>query len=283
MAVLLELMDYFDRKQKEEVMLETQRRAQNRLAEQEGKRKALEGEYLNTFKEIQQASRTEQSLVGSYQKAVAEKTLTPELKKMYDDARFANNVKLQSASDKMGAIQLERDLMTGKVDKKTASAYTSVFDNLYKPDKDPYDQIKEERISRDEQDNEVRQSGPASAFMQMDQERMAQATQASTSMFGSYYGPEESSVQTPEISYRPVRNQGGVTAPEDVAGATEVDPTSTLPNPNPVAAMVPKPVTGPVKQDGVVRVRNKATGQTGSMPIGNANRAVESGEFEIIQ
>ena len=90
-------------------------------------------------------------------------------------------------------------------------------------------------------------------------------------------------MQTPEISYRPVRNQGGVTTPEDVAGATEVDPTSTLPNPNPVAAMVPKPVTGPVKQDGVVRVRNKATGQTGSMPIGNANRAVESGEFEIIQ
>lgn len=281
MAVLLELMDYFDKKEAEQVRLEAQRRAENRIAEQEGKRRALEGEYMSTFKEIQEAQNTERSLTGMYDRALAEKTLTPEYTKMIEDAKFNNRVRLQSASDKMGALQLERDLMLGKVDKKTANAYTSIFDGLYEKGKDPYDQIKEERSNKGGEEV-VTQTGPASAFQALDQGRLNQVNQASTALLGGAYADPATPEYSMKSAYVPVRNQGGVTKEEDVSGATEVDPMSTQPNPNPVASQMTNPAVPAPKAGGFTRVRNKATGETGMLPTENANSAIASGRFERV-
>lgn len=281
MPALLQLMEYFDRKEAEQVRLETQRRAENRIAEQEGKRRAMEKEYISTFKEIQEAQNTERSLTGMYDRALAEKTLTPEYTKMIEDARFNNRVKLQSASDKMGALQLERDLMLGKVDKKTANAYTSIFDNLYEKDKDPYDQIKEERSNKGGEEV-VTQTGPASAFQALDQSRLNQVSQASGTMFGGAYADPVTPEYSMSSSYVPVRNQGGVTKEEDVSGATEVDPMATLPNPNPVASQMTNPAAPAPKIGDFVRVKNKATGETGTLPSANARAAIASGKFEQV-
>jgi len=280
MAMLLELMDYFDKKQAEEVRIETQRRAENRIAEQEGKRRAMEADYVNTFKEIQEAQNTERVLDGKIQKAIAEKTLTPEYQKMYDDAKFNNQVRLQSASDKMGVLTLERDLMTGKVDKKTSSAYTSIFDGLYEKDKDPYDQIKEERSSKGGEE-EIKQTGPASAFQALDQAKLNQLSQASSYPMGGAYSDPTPEYRMPS-GYTPVRNKGAVINEEDIAGATEVDPTSNQPNPNPVAAMTTNPAAQAPKIGDFIKVRNRVTGETGTLPSANARAAIASGRYEQI-
>jgi hypothetical protein len=300
MAALFQLLDYMDRqKQREldrqftEVKMEAYRRSQNAAAVQEGKAMALRDNLTQTAKDIEAADMDVQRTQKQWFEARQKGQLSAEQNDLYRNAYANAQANAEMQKSKYRVLTMEKGHMDGSLDKTVAQSSKPMFDKIFDPKKDPYDQIQEERRSKtvDEvtgTETEVVQKGPATAFGGGN----AYAPQAEEDTFtapatmGSLLGytpqgfePEE----TPEFSYRPVRNQGGITDEADIAGATEVDPTSTQPNPNPVAAMTPQPVTGPVKQDGVVRVRNKATGQTGSMPLRNANRAVESGEYEIIQ
>lgn len=300
MAALLQLLDYMDRqKQREidrqyaEVRMESYRRSQNAAAVQEGKAMALRDNLTQTYKDIEAAEMDVQRTQKQWFEARQKGTLSPEQNDLYRNAYANSQANLEMQKSKYRVLTMEKGHMDGSLDKTKAKASEPMFSRIFDPKKDPYDQIQEERRSKTKDEvtgteTEVVQKGPASSFRGSnvyDPQGGEEAFTAPATIGGLLgytpqgFEPEE----TPEFSYRPVRNQGGVTNEADVAGATEVDPTSTQPNPNPVAAMVPRPVTGPVEQKGVVRVRNKATGQTGSMPIGNANRAVESGEYEIIQ
>lgn len=300
MAALFQLLNYMDQqKQREldrqftEVKMESYRRSQNAAAVQEGKAMALRDNLTQTAKDMEAADMDVQRTQKQWFEARQKGQLSAEQNDLYRNA-YANaqsNAEMQKS--KYRVLTMEKGHMDGSLDKTIAKATEPMFGRIFDPKKDPYDQIQEERKTKTKDEaagteTEVIQKGPASAFgggnayAPQGEEEAFTAPATMGSLLGytpQGFEPEE----TPEFSYKPVRNQGGITDEADVAGATEVDPTSTQPNPNPVAAMTPQSVTGPVRQNGVVRVRNKATGQTGSMPIGNANKAVESGEYEIIQ
>lgn len=280
------------RLQNEKVKMEAYRRSQNAAAVQEGKAMALRDNLTQTAKDIEAADMDVQRTQKQWFEARQKGQLSPEQNQLYRDG-FANaQANLEMQRSKYRVLTMEKGHMDGSLDKTVAQSSKPMLDKIFDPKKDPYDQIQEERRSKtvDEvtgTETEVVQKGPATAFgrgnaysPQMEDDGFV-APPTATNLLGYTprgFEPEE----TPEFSYSPVRNTGGITNEEDVAGATEVDPTSIQPNPNPVAAMTPRSISQPVKTGGFVRVRNKATGETGTIPAESRDAALATGNYEEI-
>ena len=280
------------RLENEKVRMEAYRRSMNAAAVQEGKAMAIRDNLTQSYKDIEAADMDMQRTQKQWFEARQKGQLSPEQNQLYRDAYANAQANLEMQKSKYRVLTMEKGHMDGSLDKTKAKAAEPMFEKIFDPKKDPYDQIQEERRSKIKDDatgteTEVIQKGPATAFgggnayapqggdVEFD---TPETTGALLGYTPRGFEPE----QTPEISYSPVRNQGGVTNEADVAGATEVDPTSTQPNPNPVAAMTPKSISQPVKTGGFVRVRNKATGETGTIPAGSREAALATGNYEEI-
>jgi hypothetical protein len=280
------------RLQNEKVKMEAYRRSQNAAAVQEGKAMALRDNLTQTAKDIEAADMDVQRTQKQWFEARQKGQLSPEQNQLYRDG-FANaQANLEMQRSKYRVLTMEKGHMDGSLDKTVAQSSKPMLDKIFDPKKDPYDQIQEERRTKTKDEatgteTEVVQKGPATAFgggnsysPQMEDDGFV-APPTATNLLGYTpmgFEPEE----TPEFSYSPVRNAGGITNEEDVAGATEVDPTSIQPNPNPVAAMTPRSISQPVKTGGFVRVRNKATGETGTIPAESRDAALATGNYEEI-
>ncbi|NDC23276.1 MAG: hypothetical protein EB119_08890 [Synechococcaceae bacterium WBB_34_004] len=278
------------RLENEKVRMEAYRRTMNAAAAQEGKAMALRDNLTQTAKDIEAAEMDAQRTQRQWFEARQRGQLSPEQNQLYRDAYANAQANVETQKSKYRVLTMERGHMDGSLDKTIAKTSEPMFSKIFDPKKDPYDQIEEERRSKTTDqttgtETEVVQKGPASAFgggnaySPQGEEDKFTAPSTVTGLFG--YTPRGFEPE-PDISYRPVKNQGGVTSESDVAGATEVDPTSTQPNPNPVASMTPKSVSQPVKTGGFVRVRNKATGETGTIPAGSREAALATGNYEEI-
>jgi len=246
MAALFQLLNYMDQqKQREldrqftEVKMESYRRSQNAAAVQEGKAMALRDNLNQTAKDIEAADMDVQRTQKQWFEARQKGQLSPEQNQLYRDG-FANaQANLEMQRSKYRVLTMEKGHMDGSLDKTVAQSSKPMFDKIFDPKKDPYDQIQEERKTKTKDEaagteTEVIQKGPASAFgggnaysPQMEEDEFV-APPTATNLLG--YTPSgfdaDPEAVTPEFSYKPVRNQGGITDEADVAGATEVDPTS---------------------------------------------------------
>lgn len=301
MAALFELLNYMDRqedrklaRQKAEVQMEAYRRTQNRIAEQEGKARAIADGLTKTFSDVESAQRDFDSVQKQWFEARSKGMLSPEMNDMYRNAFSNASSNLELQKSKYRVLTMEKGHMDGSLNKSIAETAKPMLNNIFNPKKDPYDQIEEERRTQTEDTatgvkTEVVQKGPASAFAGQsaydpieDDNYTAPATATSLLGFTPSGFQSDPEAVTPEFSYQPVRNRGGITSEEDAAGTTAVDPMATQPNPNPVASQMTNPTAPAPKIGDFIRVRNKATGETGTLPSANARAAIASGRFEQV-
>lgn len=271
------------RKQKEEVQLETYRRTQNKMAEQEGKARAIADGMTQTFRDMESAQRDYDSVQKQWFEARSKGVLSPEMNDMYRNAFSNSSSNLELQKSKYRVLTMEKGHMDGSLDKPIADSVKPMLGNIFDPKKDPYDQIQEERSKKKVdlstgEESITTQKGSVSQFRNLDAATQGSAAEedyiapsTATSLLG--FTPRgfdaDPEAVTPEISYRPVKDQGSVSSERDVAGATEVDPMSALPNTNPIASQQTNPIASAPEVGGIVRVRNKATGETGTMPRKN--------------
>jgi hypothetical protein len=301
MAVLFDIINYMqaqeDRKirmEREEVRFEAERRAANKIAEKEGVANAVRKSLDETATALEASQRDLDAVQKQWFEAQSKGMLSAEQNELYRNAVRKASGDLEFNQSKYRELTMQRGHLDGTLNKTIAESSKPMFDKIFDPKKDPYDQIKETRTTKTidpmtGSEAEVSQTGPASVFSQQsayapNQGSQYQAPPTATSLLGftpSGYEPDPEAV-TPEISYRAVRNQGGITSERDTAGATPVDPAATLPNPNPIASQMTNPAVPAPKTGGFVRVRNKATGETGVLPTENANSAIASGRFERV-
>lgn len=299
MGALLQILQFasneeqkkYDRQQAE-VRAEAYRRTQNRIAEQEGKALAMREQLDNTASAMTRAELDLQITQRQYDEAKRKNQLNPEQNELYSNAinKIGGDLEYQRA--KYRELTIQRGHMDGTLNKTIAGSSKPMFDKIFNPNADPYDQIEEERTTKkqtDDGEEVVTQKGPASAFAERSAYGPASgeaytAPATASSLLG--YTPSgfqsDPYAVTPEFSYRPVRNAGGVTTEEDTAGATPVDVTSTQPNPDPVASQQTNPAAQAPKIGDFIRVRNKVTGETGTLPAANARAAIASGRYEQI-
>lgn len=301
MAALTELMTYFDNKkmndlkmQQMEVALEAKRRADNAAAVERGKAMSLRDNIVNNMADIENSQIELDRINKQYSEAVSKGPLPSEWDKQYRDAKAnaeANLIMNQSIARR---LYVEKGMMDGSLDKTVATSAKPMYDRIFDPKKDPYDQIQEERVTKTADtttgaETQVTQKGPAGAFKDQtdDKDYLSNAYTSSLStssgrLFGGTSAGGAYDSETPEIAYRPVKAQAGVTSEDDTAGATSVDVTSTQPNPSPVASQETNPMAPAPKIGDFIRVRNKATGETGTLPSVNARAAIASGRFEQV-
>lgn len=301
MAVLFDILNYMqaqeDRKiqlQREEVRLEAERRAANKIAEREGVASALRKSLDDTSSALEASQRDLDAVNKQWFEAQRKGMLNAEQNELYRNAVKKASGDLELNKSKYRELTMQRGHLDGTLNKTIAESSKPMFDKIFDPKKDPYDQIKETRTTKTidpetQAETEVSQTGPASMFGQQSayspsQAGEYQAPPTATSLLGftpSGYEPDPEAV-TPEIAYRPVRTQAGVTNEEDASGATPVDPTSVLPNPNPIVSQTTNASAPAPKIGDFIRVKNKATGETGTMPSANARSAIASGRFEQV-
>lgn len=296
MAALTELMTYFDNKkmndlrmQQMEVAIEAKRRADNAAAVERGKAMSLRDNIVNNMADIENSQIELDRINKQYSDAVSKGPLPAEWDKQYRDAKAVAEANLIMNQSIARRLYVEKGMMDGSLDKTVATSAKPMYDRIFDPKKDPYDQIQEERRTKTTDvttgaETEVIQKGPSASFQKNEQgnDLLSNAYTSSLStpsaqLFGDSYDEG-----TPEIAYRPVKTQGGVTSEEDTAGATSVDVTATQPNPNPVASQTTNPSAPAPKIGDFIRVRNKATGETGTLPSANARAAIASGRFEQV-
>lgn len=268
------------RKQKAEVELETYRRTQNKMAEQEGKARAIADGLTQTFRDMESAQRDHDSVQKQWFEARSKGVLSPEMNDMYRNAFSNSSANLELQKSKYRVLTMEKGHMDGSLDKPIADSVKPMLGNIFDPKKDPYDQIQEERSKKKVdpktgEESVTTQKGSVSQFRNLDaatqgspaeEDYIAPTTATSLLGFTPRGFDSDPEAVTPEISYRPVRDQENISNEEDVAGATAVDPMSALPNPNPIASQQTNPIASAPEIGGFVRVRNKATGETGTMP-----------------
>jgi len=307
MGALLQLLQFASNeeqkkynRQQAEVRAEAYRRTQNRIAEQEGKALAMREQLDNTASAMTRAELDLQITQRQYDEARRKNQLNPEQNELYSNAinKLGGDLEYQRA--KYRELTIQRGHMDGTLNKTIAGSSKPMFDKIFNPNADPYDQITEERKTKTEAvyddegdiispEREVTQKGPASAFAGRsaygpapEDTYTAPATASSLLGFTPSGFQSDPYAVTPEFSYRPVRNTGGVTTEEDTAGAIPVDVTSTQPNPDPVASQQTNPAAQAPKIGNFIRVRNKVTGETGTMPKDNGRAAIASGRYEQI-
>lgn len=246
MAALIELLDYMDKqkqrdldRQYTEVKMEAYRRSQNAAAVQEGKAMALRDNMTQAYKDIEAADMDLQRTQKQWFEARQKGQLSAEQNDLYRNAYANAQANAEMQKSKYRVLTMEKGHMDGSLDKTKAKAAEPMFGRIFDPKKDPYDQIEEERRSKTTDqatgtETEVIQKGPASAFgggnayAPQGEEDKFTAPATATSLLGFTPRGFDADLEavTPEFSYQPVRNQGGMTNQADVAGVTEVDPAS---------------------------------------------------------
>lgn len=286
MAALFELLNYMDRqedrklaRQKAEVQMEAYRRTQNRIAEQEGKARAIADGLTKTFSDVESAQREFDSVQKQWFEARSKGMLSPEMNDMYRNAFSNASSNLELQKSKYRVLTMEKGHMDGSLNKSIAETAKPMLNNIFNPKKDPYDQIEEERKTQTEDTatgvrTEVTQRGPASAFAgQSAYEPMQDDTYTAPATATSLLGFTPSGFQsdpeavTPEFSYKPVRDRGGITSEEDVDGATAVDPMATQPSANPFSSQNTNPIaTAPQADQASVRKEAEAILKNPNIP-----------------
>lgn len=286
MAALTELLTYFDNKkmndlrmQQMEVAIEAKRRADNAAAVERGKAMSLRDNIVNNMADIENSQIELDRLNKQYSEAVSKGPLPPEWDKQYRDARAnaeANLIMNQSIARR---LYVEKGVMDGSLDKTVATSAKPMYDKIFDPKKDPYDQIQEERVTKTKDETtgvetQVTQKGSAAAFGQNDQgnDLLSNAYTSSLStpsgrLFGGTSAGGAYDEETPEIAYRPVRTQGTVKSEEDVDGATAVDPMATQPSANPFSSQNTNPIaTAPQADQASVRKEAEAILKNPNIP-----------------
>jgi len=266
----------YDRQQAE-VRAESYRRTQNRIAEQEGKALAMREQLDNTASAMTRAELDLQITQRQYDEARRKNQLNPEQNELYSNAinKIGGDLEYQRA--KYRELTIQRGHMDGTLDKTIAGSSKPMFDKIFNPNADPYDQIEEERTTKkqtDDGEEVVTQKGPASAFAGRsaygptpEDKYTAPATASSLLGFTPSGFQSDPYAVTPEFSYKPVRNTGGVTTEEDTAGATAVDPMATQPSANPFSSQNTNPIaTSPQADQASIRKEAEAILKNPNIP-----------------
>ena len=176
MAALFQLLNFIEsqkdrelQRQYTEVKMEAYRRSQNAAAVQEGKAMALRDNLNQTAKDIETADMDVQRTQKQWFEARQKGMLSAEQNQLYREAVANSQANLEMQKSKYRVLTMERGHMDGSLDKTMAQSSKPMFDRIFDPKKDPYDQIQEERRSKtvDETagtETEIIQKGPASAF-----------------------------------------------------------------------------------------------------------------------
>lgn len=301
MAALTDLLTFLDnqetnklKRQQAEVEIEAKRRADNAAAVERGKAMSLRDNIVSNMADIENSQIELDRIDRQYANATSNGPLPDEWEKQYRDARAAAEANLIMHQSVARRLYVEKGMMDGSLDKTVAKAAEPMYTNIFDPKRDPYDQIEEERKTKTENaetgvETEVTRKGPASAFNN-ENGPDTKLSNAYTSSFdtplGRLFGGRKTGIPSiegaPEISYRPVREQNNNAGSTDIEGATPVDVTSSQPNPSPVASQQTNPSAPAPKTGGFVRVRNKATGQTGYMPKSNWDSGNFNSQYEEI-
>lgn len=291
MAALFELLNYIDQKNErerqrkyEEVRAEAQRRSMNRMAVEEGKADALKIKAKEATDSFLTSKQQMEKLRAEIDLLSRDPRTSPETMDLYNNA-YKNSVSTFEADNlKLQKINSEIKINAGTILNKNQKSF---LDDVMEGD-DPYDKVTEKRETETEDagtgtTTRTTREGPASAFDgTQSSPYMPSYRTSSGAMFGNTAAGGAYDEPSPSFSYQPVRNQGAVISPDDIIGATQIDPASSQPNPNPVASQTTNPAAPAPKIGDFIRVKNKATGETGTLPSANARAAIASGRFEQV-
>lgn len=292
MAALFQLLNYIDQKNAREqdmkfneLKMEAYRRSMGRMAVEEGKAQALKEATQKTTDEFLTSKDTFEKLQTEVDVLSRNPNTAPETLGLYSNALKNSRAEYDANRLKLQKLNSEIKINAGTILNKNQKSF---LDDIM-DEKDPYEAIKQTQTTTTEDAStgaktETTQEGPVSAFRNAvgGNAYMPSYNTTSGSLFGNTAAGGAYDEPTPEFAYQPVRDQGGVMNDEDAAGTTEVDPMATLPNPNPIASQTTNASAPAPKIGDFIRVRNKATGETGTMPSANARSAIASGRFEQV-
>lgn len=292
MAALFQLLNYIDQKNAREqemkfneLKMEAYKRSMGRMAVEEGKAQALKEATQKTTDEFLTSKNTFEKLQAEVDVLSRNPNTAPETLGLYNNAMRSSRADYEANKLKLQKLNSEIKINAGTILNKNQRSF---LDDIME-EKDPYEAIKQTQTTTTEDTatgakTETTQEGPVSAFRNAVGSNAYMPTYNTTSgsLFGNTLAGGAYEEPTPEFAYQPVRDQGGVVSEEDAAGTTAVDPMATQPNPNPVASQMTNPTAPAPKIGDFIRVRNKATGETGTLPSANARAAIASGRFEQV-